>query len=313
LDFVAFDFETANAKRISACEIGMVRVENDVVVDRYSSLIKPPPKYDYFSDFNVKLHGISALDVADAPSFLDVWGDIKNFFGNLPLVAHNVDFDLSVLRRNADFYDINLPNNPCFCTNKISRKILNLPYSKLDYVTDYLGIDFQHTHRGTPDAEAAAAIAITLAKNNQSGSLFELAEQANSPIRILNEYSFSEPGKSSGIVFNRQGANEYAARLGESDFQFNPELIGKEVIFTGKFASMEQLEAQKLVIRAGGTSGENVTKNTSYLVFGQWEAANLKPGETKSSKFRKAESYFAKGQEIYIIDEITFLNLLESQ
>lgn len=40
LTFTALDFETANWYRRSACSIGMVKVEEGVVVDEFYSLIK---------------------------------------------------------------------------------------------------------------------------------------------------------------------------------------------------------------------------------------------------------------------------------
>ena len=44
-NFTAFDFETANYKRSSACAIGLVKVENGVIVEEKSFLIKPQPNY----------------------------------------------------------------------------------------------------------------------------------------------------------------------------------------------------------------------------------------------------------------------------
>jgi DNA polymerase-3 subunit epsilon len=54
--FVALDFETANRYRDSACSIGLVRVENNQVVEKVSYLIRPPRKQFEFTD----IHGINA-------------------------------------------------------------------------------------------------------------------------------------------------------------------------------------------------------------------------------------------------------------
>ena len=39
-DFTAIDFETMTAEHTSACAIGIVRVENKVIVQKFYSLIK---------------------------------------------------------------------------------------------------------------------------------------------------------------------------------------------------------------------------------------------------------------------------------
>jgi DNA polymerase-3 subunit epsilon len=44
MNFLALDFETANYYRDSACALGLVRVENNEIVDRASFLIRPPYK-----------------------------------------------------------------------------------------------------------------------------------------------------------------------------------------------------------------------------------------------------------------------------
>lgn len=43
MNFVAFDFETANAKRNSACSLALTVVQNNQIVDELYSLINPKP------------------------------------------------------------------------------------------------------------------------------------------------------------------------------------------------------------------------------------------------------------------------------
>ena len=45
LNFVALDFETANAMRSSVCSVGMVVVRHNCIVNTYYELIKPLPNY----------------------------------------------------------------------------------------------------------------------------------------------------------------------------------------------------------------------------------------------------------------------------
>lgn len=62
--FAAIDFETADHGRDSACAVAVVRVKNNVIVDRVHYYIRPPRREFVFS----YLHGISWNDVEDAPT-----------------------------------------------------------------------------------------------------------------------------------------------------------------------------------------------------------------------------------------------------
>lgn len=105
--FVAIDFETANELRRSPCSIGLVKFDADgSIVDTYEQLIDPHPSVNYFNPVNMWIHGITADDVADAPEWDNIAGDIRQFIGDLPLVAHNMSFDGSVLDRVNDLYDL---------------------------------------------------------------------------------------------------------------------------------------------------------------------------------------------------------------
>lgn len=72
LDFIAIDFETANSRRGSPCAVGLVRVRDGRIVDEQRWLIRPPREVDFFDSFNIGIHGITAADVADPPSWSDV-------------------------------------------------------------------------------------------------------------------------------------------------------------------------------------------------------------------------------------------------
>jgi DNA polymerase-3 subunit epsilon len=47
MNFTAIDFETATPEHNSICQIGLVRVENSVIIEKFMSLIKPP-RNEYF-------------------------------------------------------------------------------------------------------------------------------------------------------------------------------------------------------------------------------------------------------------------------
>ena len=65
----------------------------------------------------------------------------------------------------------------------------------------------------------------------------------------------------------------------------------------------------QFVVNLGGFCGDNVTKKTNYLVLGNLEfSSNIKNG--KSNKLKKAEKLILSGQDLKIISENIFLDLL---
>lgn len=65
--YTAIDFETAQGKRWSICQVGLVRVENQIITEQLSILVQPPDNY-YWNNF-IDIHVISPEQTADAPTF----------------------------------------------------------------------------------------------------------------------------------------------------------------------------------------------------------------------------------------------------
>ena len=96
-DFIAVDFETATAHMDSACAIGIVAVKDLEPVEDFYSLIKPPR--NEYSEYNTGIHGITPEMTADALTLTELWPQIKKYFSpHIPVVAHNAQFDMSVLQ-----------------------------------------------------------------------------------------------------------------------------------------------------------------------------------------------------------------------
>src|SRR5690606_27234925 len=88
LDFTAIDFETANSSPASACSVGLVRVRGGEVVATAGWLIRPPAGHDEFQEWNIKIHGIHAHEVADAATWPEQFDRLCDFAGADVLVAH---------------------------------------------------------------------------------------------------------------------------------------------------------------------------------------------------------------------------------
>lgn len=107
MGWAAIDFETANADRASACALGLVVVQESKIVERRSWLIRPSK--GYFDLNNIMLHGIIADQVAEMPTFAELWDEVRSAIQGMPLVAHNANFDIGVLTHTLDAYKIPYP------------------------------------------------------------------------------------------------------------------------------------------------------------------------------------------------------------
>lgn len=174
MDFVAIDFETANGKRSSACSIGIVEVKSGKVVDKKHLLIKPPVLY--FNPFNVSIHGIREDDVRDKPQFNEIWPEIKRYFEENIVIAHNASFDMSVLRNVLDTYGLKYPETFYSCTIVMAKKLWpNLSSYRLNVLADHMGIKLNH-HNAEEDALACAQIALEACRVTGVNCMNELAK-----------------------------------------------------------------------------------------------------------------------------------------
>ena len=153
--YIAFDVETPNRynNRISA--IGITIIEDDEIIDSLYSLVNPEVDFDYF---NTELTGIDADMVSDAPTFDELWEKIEPVMSSGLLVAHNATFDLGVLKKCLQAYDIDwVPSTPYMCTVQMGRHLLPKMSHCLDAMCDYYGIDLNH-HQADSDSRACAEI-----------------------------------------------------------------------------------------------------------------------------------------------------------
>ncbi|NYZ16292.1 3'-5' exonuclease [Azospirillum sp. RWY-5-1] len=158
---LAIDFETANERRDSACALGVAWIEDGRVVATEEHLIRP--REMRFLPMNTAIHGIRAEDVADAPSFAELWRELGPRMEGALVLAHNAAFDLSVLRHTLADHGLGHPSCAYLCTVIVARRAWpELSRHRLDTLADHLGLALDH-HRAGSDAEACGRIALAAA------------------------------------------------------------------------------------------------------------------------------------------------------
>lgn len=154
-DFTAIDFETAQGKRWSICQVGLVRVENGVVTQKINRLVCPPGN-EYFYR-NTQIHGITSERTIHSPNFSQVWNEIYPFIEHQDVVAHNAAFDMSCLNQALNYYNIPVPAFKQSCTYKIY-------HDKLSELCRRYQIDLNH-HDALSDAMACAELYLMYLKS----------------------------------------------------------------------------------------------------------------------------------------------------
>jgi DNA polymerase III subunit epsilon len=146
--FTAIDFETAQGYRWSICQVGLVRVVDGDVVAKLDLLVKPPYNY-YWKNFTA-IHGISAKETRNAPTFDEVWPVIEPYITGQLVVAHNSRFDFGCIKSTLEFYDVAYPIFDGECTYKLFGKSLKSLCLEYDI--------FLNHHNALSDAMACARL-----------------------------------------------------------------------------------------------------------------------------------------------------------
>lgn len=75
-------------------EIAAIKIRDGKIFETYQSLIKPPKKIPYVIEC---LTGIDNEMLKTAPTYEEIFSDVKNFFADDILVGHNLTIDINFL------------------------------------------------------------------------------------------------------------------------------------------------------------------------------------------------------------------------
>jgi DNA polymerase III subunit epsilon len=303
MEFVTIDFETATAQRDSPCELGLTFVENGKVIDTKTWLIKP--RYDGFDRFNTLVHGIGPQDVAGKPEFDELWSEIKPLVHNKFLIAHNAGFDIGVLRKTLESYQLAFPTLYFSCSYIFSKTVwVGLPAYDLKTLCKLNKIEFKH-HRAGPDSRATAELALKAFEISGVSSIDDFPEKLNTNVGQLFEGGY-KPSRTRR-VYQSQNVSKIKGDPGKHNI--DSVFYGKTVVFTGALSSMVRSQAQQKIADVGGILGNGVTRETDFLIVGQQDY-RVVGEEGMSSKQKKAIALIENGSKLEILSEEDFIKNL---
>jgi DNA polymerase-3 subunit epsilon len=105
------------------------------------------------------VHGISADDVAKAPTFVEIAGDVLVGLNGLIFVGHNVLYDRDFLAAELSSSGIFLPAIPSLCTLRLATRLHpELANHRLLTCCTAAGLSHERPHSAIEDARATARL-----------------------------------------------------------------------------------------------------------------------------------------------------------
>lgn len=297
MQYIAFDFETSGLpegrrnveitqetlKNFDSCRavsLSAARFSSrGRLIDTFDAVVYPN---DFLiSEKSIEVHGITQ-DYAEKNGrpFTEVFMDFVKFIGprTTTLVAHNAQFDTSVLRSEIIRHNLNLSlldNINFVCTMKLYKERFLKPIKLGELYKDIFGEDFENAHNSLADCIACGRVY---------------------PFLIgQTERTLKKIGVPKVII----GASSVASAIGKSQFKKQPELISElwkkysPQTFKGQTLEEEALlvlnsmETTKKIL----TEAENFKSNTSDDVkqetrklFHQIEHSGLLPQDMVKAK-----------------------------
>lgn len=178
MNFASLDFETANQSRVSICAAGVAIFENGILTESLHWLVRPPKGHGWFLEHFIECHGLTHLDVLDAPEFPAIAPEILERLTRSDFViAHIAAFDIEHLRHTLEHFGLARPEFKCFCTCKLARKIWpNLADHKLSALAAHIGHNLNH-HNAQSDTEAAGGVLLAMMRQMNATTLRDLLQK----------------------------------------------------------------------------------------------------------------------------------------
>jgi DNA polymerase-3 subunit epsilon len=147
VDVETTGFSPLNGDRI--VEIAVVRLFADATKE-YVTLVNP------LRDVGpAHVHGLTADDVADAPMFQEIVGDVLEALAGSVMVAHNLRFDRDFLSAEMSSAGVFLPRVPSLCTLELAYRFEpTIANHRLATCCAAAGVSYHASHSALGDARA---------------------------------------------------------------------------------------------------------------------------------------------------------------
>lgn len=284
--FTVIDLETTGLTPLydKIIEVSAIKVRHGKITDQFSSLVNQ--KDVYIDGYITALTGITQEMLDNSPSIEDVFPKYIEFISGDIVLGHNVNFDVNFIYDECRKEGLPDFKNDFVDTMRLSRRLHpEFKHHRLKDLSNRYKLNPSGSHRGLVDCETTLLAFDAVKKDamTQHGSIKAFIDS----------------------LFKK--ASEITAHT--DIFDESHPLYQKICVFTGKLERMTRTEAMQIVADLGGINGKSVTKETNYLILGNNDyCTSIKDG--KSIKQKKAEQLKLEGQDIEILSEDTFYDMI---
>ncbi|MBC74516.1 MAG: hypothetical protein CME64_00715 [Halobacteriovoraceae bacterium] len=154
---VAFDLEMTGLSAVvdKVIEIAAIKIDADQSVSTFHELINPLIE---IPEQSIQYHNITNDMVRMKPTLKKPLQDFHDFFGNLPLIAHNALFDASFIIKGLHEHNLSFSRSDIFDSCKMSRAVYKKRKKeespenfRLSTLAKFYNLDFTH-HQALDDA-----------------------------------------------------------------------------------------------------------------------------------------------------------------
>lgn len=207
-------------------------------------------------------------------------------------------------------------NNPFFGKRLVVKGMpQNYSFSFMKSVSEKCGAKMSDVFYRSCDYIVFSKFTYASYKRGNNSEKFIKAEKLKNDgtLQILSENEWCKmlnlPISNSGKISKKHTLSAKDITTENTEFDETHPLYNKLFVFTGTLEKMNRKDAMQIVVDYGGLVGNSVTKKTNYLVLGNNDyCPSIKDG--KSSKQKKAESLKLSGNDIEIISENVFYDMI---
>ena len=171
-EFIAIDLETSglDPNKDKIIEISVYKFCNGKPINSFTKLINPEIQ---INSTTTQITGITNQMLVNQPIFDDIKNEFLLFIDDLPIVGHNIMFDLSFLKVNIKNYH-NVFNGRMVCDTFYLSKIYayHLSSFSLSSLCKSFNIPIFDAHRAEEDAKNSGLLLVELSKNILKTNLY---------------------------------------------------------------------------------------------------------------------------------------------
>ncbi|WP_205015651.1 bifunctional DnaQ family exonuclease/ATP-dependent helicase [Streptococcus porcinus] len=237
--YAIIDLEATNAgSDARIIQIGIVIVEDKKIINSFQTDINPHSK---LSEHIKSLTGITDQQLATAPEFSQVAGEIFELIKDCVFVAHNVKFDANLLSEALFFEGFDLLT-PRVDTVELAQVFFpNLEKYNLGHLAKNMDLNLSHAHTAISDALATAKLFIKIQKKIESlpretlemmavfadSLIFESGQLITQALSKAKSYDRHYYNLVEGILLPKKQRTKKAKKLSQ-DFSINTAILGLE-------------------------------------------------------------------------------------